>query len=152
MTKHVDSKLLGEHVQSMGCEFIAGRAELAPQVVQEIGDEVEVSDVVDYIEDALGGLMTTSVSEQPATLENHCAMESEVCLSPGRLFGHRVVDEDCEGGNEARERVLNRLRGCNHVDRDCEKRMSRDEHLRGHPFFFFYFAVWAVSFEGRCLF
>ena len=49
MTKHVDSKLLGEHVQSMGCEFIAGRAELAPQVVQEIGDEVEVSDVVDYI-------------------------------------------------------------------------------------------------------
>ena len=36
MTKHVDSKLLGEHVQSMRCEFIAGRAELAPQVVQGI--------------------------------------------------------------------------------------------------------------------
>ena len=26
MTKHVDAKLLGEHVRSMGCEFVSGRA------------------------------------------------------------------------------------------------------------------------------
>ena len=31
MTKHVDRKLLGEHVRSMGCEFAAGRAELGPR-------------------------------------------------------------------------------------------------------------------------
>ena len=34
MTKHVDSKLLGEHVRSMGCEFVDSRAELAPQIVR----------------------------------------------------------------------------------------------------------------------
>ena len=36
MTKHVDSKLLGEHVHSMGCVFVTCRADLAPQVVQEV--------------------------------------------------------------------------------------------------------------------
>ena len=40
MTKHVDSKLLVEHVHCMGCEFVAGRAELAPQVVRDIDDVV----------------------------------------------------------------------------------------------------------------
>ena len=50
MTKHVDSKLLGDHVRCMGCEFVSGRAELAPQVVQEIDD------AVDYIEDVPTGL------------------------------------------------------------------------------------------------
>ena len=30
MTKHVDSKLLGEHVRCMGREFVTGRAELVP--------------------------------------------------------------------------------------------------------------------------
>jgi hypothetical protein len=136
MTKHVDGKLLGEHMQNMGCRFIGGRAELAPQVVQGIGDEVEASDVVDYIEDALDGLMTMPVSEEPATFEDHCATDSEVCLPPGRLFDHQVVDEYCEGGNEAGEGVLNRLRGCNYVDQDCEKGMCGDERLRGHPIIF----------------
>ena len=51
MTRHVDSKLLGEHVRSMGCEFMAGRAVLAPQIVQE------VEDVVDIIDDSPSGLM-----------------------------------------------------------------------------------------------
>ena len=41
MTKHVDFKLVGEHVCSMVDEFATGRAELAPQVVQEIDDVVE---------------------------------------------------------------------------------------------------------------
>ena len=40
MTKYVDSKLLGEHVRCMGCEFAAGRAKLAPQIVQEVEDVV----------------------------------------------------------------------------------------------------------------
>ena len=64
MTKHVDSKLLCEHVRCMGCEFAAGRAELAPQIVQE------VEDVVDFVEDghgeSSGGLMTAPVNEQSA--------------------------------------------------------------------------------------
>ena len=54
MTKHVDSKLPGEHVHSMGCDFVRGRAELAPQVVQEIGDEIESEDTIDYVEDEFG--------------------------------------------------------------------------------------------------
>ena len=31
MTKHVDAKTFEGHVKSMGCDFVAGRAELAPQ-------------------------------------------------------------------------------------------------------------------------
>ena len=80
MTKHVDSKLLGEHTQSMGCEFVSGRAEMAPQVVQGVGDDTEVEDVVDCIDDELSGLMTTSTMERSATPENHCAIETEMCL------------------------------------------------------------------------
>ena len=38
MTKHVDAKLLGDHARRMGCECVAGRAELAPQIVQEVED------------------------------------------------------------------------------------------------------------------
>ena len=34
MTKHTDAKVLEGHVKSMGCEFAAGRAELAPQAVR----------------------------------------------------------------------------------------------------------------------
>ena len=49
----------------MGCEFVAGRAELAPQVVQEIDDTVE------YIEDVPSGLMTASASRESATYVNH---------------------------------------------------------------------------------
>ena len=52
MTKHVNSKLLGEHVRSMGCEFVDGGAELAPQIVQEI------EDVVNLVDDLSSGLMT----------------------------------------------------------------------------------------------
>lgn len=133
MTKHVDSKLLGEHVQSMGCDFVSGRAELAPQVVQGVGDDTEVEDVVDHIEDELSGLMTTSTMKESATSENHCAIETEMCLSE-RLLDHRSVDEDCKDGRDAREGDINRLLGSNQIDRDYEKRMSRDEHLRGHPY------------------
>ena len=67
MTKHVDGKLLGEHVGNMGCEFTAGRAELAPQVVQAVGTQIEGEDDVDYVADALSGLMTTSMGEQSTT-------------------------------------------------------------------------------------
>ena len=69
----------------MGCEFVTGRAELAPQVVQEVGNKIESEDVIEYVEDALSGLMTTSMIEQSATRANHCAM-AEVCLPPGGLF------------------------------------------------------------------
>ena len=58
MTKHVDGKLLGEHIRNMGCDFVAGRAELAPQVVQTIGDEPEDEDSADCVDDSLIGLMT----------------------------------------------------------------------------------------------
>ena len=61
--------------------------------------------------------MTTSMIEQSATLENHCAIETEVCISEG-LLDHRVIDEDCKGGDEAGEGVLNRLQGSNYADRD----------------------------------
>ena len=126
--------------------------------MQEVGDDIEVEDVVDHIEDELSGLMTTSTMEQSATLENDCAIETEVCLSE-RLLYHRGVDEDCQGGNGAREGVINRLRRSNYIDRDCRQRTSGDERPRGHPHFFFYFAFWAVlfaifavSFERMCLF
>ena len=92
----------------MGCDFGTSRAELAPQVVQEVGDKIKIEDVIDYVEDALSGLMATSMIEQSATRENHCAMVTEVCLPFGGLLYHRVFDEDCKGGDEAGEGVLNR--------------------------------------------
>ena len=67
MTKHVDSKLLGTHTQSMGCEFVSGRAELVPQVVQGVGDDTETEGVVECIDDELSGPMTTSTMERSAT-------------------------------------------------------------------------------------
>ena len=53
MTKHVDAKLLGEHARSMGCEFLEGRAELAPQVVQQVDDhnDHDDDDTVNAVED-----------------------------------------------------------------------------------------------------
>ena len=127
MTKHVDAKLLGEHVGCMGCEFVAGRAGLAPQVVQQFED-----DAVGYVEDMSSGLMTASTGQESATCENHCALDSEVCL-PLKFFDHRLVDDDCRVGDEASEGSLNRQLEHNHVDRDCIQRTSADEHLRGHP-------------------
>ena len=76
LTQHVDSKLLGEHLRCMGCEFVAGRAELAPQIVQE------VEDVVEFVDDCQSGLMTASAREQSATHNIHCAIDSKVCLPP----------------------------------------------------------------------
>ena len=73
MTKHVDAKLLGEHVRAMACEFKDDRADLAPQVVQQLDD------VVDHVEDLPSGLMTASVSKRVATCKNHCATDSEMC-------------------------------------------------------------------------
>ena len=67
MTKHVDGKLLGEHIRNMGCDFVAGRAELAPQVVQTIGDEPEDEHSADCVDDTLIGLMTNSMCEQATT-------------------------------------------------------------------------------------
>ena len=69
MTKHVDSKLLGQHVTCMGCQFIEGRAELAPQVVQE------VEDAVNDLEDLPSELMIASVSQGSAITETHCALD-----------------------------------------------------------------------------
>ena len=80
-TKHVGSKLLGQHVTCMGCQFVEGRAELAPQVVQE------VEDTVDYLEDQPSELMIASVSQ--AITETHCALDTEVCL-PSINFGNLV--------------------------------------------------------------
>ena len=131
MTKHVDSKLLGEHVRNMGCEFTAGRAELAPQVVQEIGDQVEGEDVANCIGDALGGITTTPMEQQSTAPEIHCARKSEVCLVSGKLVSRQLVDDDCRGGDEARKGALNRPRGRNCFDQDCRKsnRKSRASSL-----------------------
>ena len=53
MINHVDSKLVGEHVRGMGCEFVPGRAEPAPQIVQEVEDGVDHAneDVVNFVVD-----------------------------------------------------------------------------------------------------
>ena len=82
----------------MGCEFVAGRIELAPQIVQEVEDDVDHAngdvvnsgeDVEDFeinreadTEDTAGAIdrvassasrfMTASVSEQSATRQAHC--------------------------------------------------------------------------------
>ena len=81
MTKHADGKLRGEHIRNMGCVFVAGRAELAPQVVQAVGHEFRDEDSADCVEDTLIGLMTNSMGEQSTTQgENHCAMERESCV------------------------------------------------------------------------
>ena len=69
MTKHVGLKLLGEHVRSMGCEFVAGRAELAPQIVQV------VEDVVGSVHYSPSGLMTASSNEQSANHKTYCAID-----------------------------------------------------------------------------
>ena len=130
MTKHVGSKLLGEHVRCMGCEFVGGRAELAPQVVQC------TEDVIDLVEEESSGLMTTSTTEQLAAPENQCATGTEVCL-PREICGHRLADFDCRGGDEARERSLNRRWDDNIVDRECIEETSVGEHLSGHPHFLF---------------
>ena len=129
MTKHVDSKLLGQHVTCMGCQFLEGRAELAPQVVQE------VHDAVDYVEDLPSGLMTASASQESTITETHFALDSELCLPSFFCLNVRRLDGDnCRGGDEARERSLNRRWDDSCVDRDCT---LAGEHLRGHPQFCF---------------
>ena len=135
MTEHVDSKLLGEHVRDMGCEFLTGWAELTPQVVKAFGVEIESEDDVNYVDDTLSGLMTTSMGEQSTTQKHHCAMESEACLCLEELLSHRSVDDDCDGGDNAGEGVFNRLRGGNMIDRDGRHQTSSDKRLFGHPQF-----------------
>ena len=125
MTKHVDAKLLGEHVRAMGCEFKDGRAELAPQVVQQL------EDFVDHVEDVPSGLMTASVSKRVATCKNHCATESEMCQEPNS-FDRHPADVDCQGGDEAKGMSFKCRWEDSHIDRDC---IIADEHLRGHPQF-----------------
>ena len=127
MTKHVDAKLLAEHCRCMGCEFVAGRAELAPQVVQEI------EDLVDFVEDVPNGLMTVSESQKSTTDKTHCAQGSELCL-PLKSFVCRSSDDHCRGGDEAKGRSLNRRWEDSWIDRDC---ILAGEHLRGHPQFCF---------------
>ena len=51
MIKHVDAKLLEEHVRSMGGEFMAGRAELAPQAAQWVEDGDDHGDNVKLVYD-----------------------------------------------------------------------------------------------------
>ena len=145
MTKHVDSKLFNQHARCMGCDFMPGRAELAPQVVQEIEDQVE------YVEDNPCGLMTAPEGPESTTIEVHCALETELCLL-GRNVGQRLTGDVCRGGDEAKGRSFNRQREYNQVDRDHNQGIQTGEHLRGHPCFVFSVAVWAISFEGRCLF
>ena len=79
MTKQVDAKLLGEHVRCMDCEFVAGHAELAPQIVNE------VEDVMEFVADSPSGLMAASANEQSATRKIHRAINSEV--STTKEFG-----------------------------------------------------------------
>ena len=73
MTKHVDPKQLVEHVRCMGCEFVDGRAELAPQVVHEIDD------IVDFVEDVPSGLMTALASRE-STTDKTAVRRSQSCV------------------------------------------------------------------------
>ena len=59
----------------MWIEFVAGWAELAPQVVQEIDD------AVGYVQDVPSGLMTATASRESTTDKNHCAPDSELCTT-----------------------------------------------------------------------
>ena len=59
----------------MGCEFLSGRAELAPQVVQEVEDQVE------YVEYNPSGLMTASGGPESTTNEVHCTLEKRVVFT-----------------------------------------------------------------------
>ena len=69
MTKHVDAKLLGDHVRSMGCEFMDGRAELAPQVVQNVEDfsDNHVDDAINLCEDDGGSCRRDVLSQARMT-------------------------------------------------------------------------------------
>ena len=127
MTKHVDAKLLGDHIRCMGCEFVSGRAELAPQVVQE------VDDAVGYVEDIPSGLMTASESQGVTTCKFHCAMESEVCLS-SNSFDQRSADASCRGGDDVKGMNIKYRWEDSCVERDC---ILAGEHLRGHLQFCF---------------
>ena len=95
----------------------------------------EVEDDVDYLEDLPGELMIAPVSRESAITQNHCALDSELCL-PSINFGSLVRQsgsDDCRGGDEARERSLSRWEDSG-VDRDCT---LAGEHLRGHLQFCF---------------
>ena len=131
MTKHVDSRLLCEHVRCMGCEFAEGRAELAPQVVQCVEDVINLVE-----EEESSGLMTTLTDEPLAAPENHCATETEVCL-PRDSCSHRLADLDCWGGEEAREMSFSCRWDDNTIDQECGEGTSVGEHPSGHPHFCF---------------
>ena len=82
MTKHVDAKLLGEHVRSMGCEFTDGRAELAPQVVQDVEDSNDdhIDDTINLCEDdgeiASEGCTTTDEDDGEVASEGCTAIDA----------------------------------------------------------------------------
>ena len=112
-----------------GASSWGGRAELAPQVVQE------VDDAADYVEDLPTGLMTVSESQGSPITETHCTLDSELCLLSVSFedYDRRSNDDGCQGDEEAKERSLSRWEdSC--VERDCT---LAGEHLRGHPQFCF---------------
>ena len=143
MTKHVDAKLLAEHCRCMGCELVAGRDELAPQVVQEI------EDIVDFVEDVPSGLMTASASREPTTDKNHCAPESELCL-PLSFFVRRSDGDHCRGGDERGQGNEPQSPMGGQLDRP--RLYTSGQSPSWAPAVLFSIAVGAVSFEGRCLF
>ena len=85
ITKHSDDELISEHVRSMGCEIVASRTEFKPEFIQDIRGGMDNGDVVDFARDSVSGLMTTSMHEQSATQENHCATKSDVFLQREKL-------------------------------------------------------------------
>ena len=123
---------------------MAGRAELAPQIGQE------VEDVVEFDEDSPSGLMTASASEQSTTPQINCATDSEVCLPPRSLV-HRVIVEVV--------RVVTR-HGRGSPIAKGETTISTEATVEGFQRtstivgirICLYVACRAVSVEGRCLF
>ena len=144
MTKHVDSKLLNQHVRCMGCEFLPGRAELAPQVVQEVQDQVE------YVEDNPSGRMTASEGPESTTNEVHCALGTELCLL--EKCWSAIDRRRLSGWRRGQGKEFQSSEG---VQPSRPRSQSGDSNGRAPtraPVLFFCFAVWAISFEGRCLF
>ena len=153
MTKHVDAKLLGEHIHSMGCEFAEGRAELAPQVVQGIEDSEDnrTEDTVNTVEDDSEIASEGCESERSPSGLMTAAATSDGSTAHGNPLRnrHRIVCATRPSGSLASMKLNGRRWGtgkCAQSPRDdqpCRPSLPRDkrriscigpgEHLRGHP-------------------
>ena len=109
MTKHVDAKLLGEHVRSMGCEFEDGRAELAPQVVKNVEDSEDgrIEDTVNLAEDDYDELASEGCATND---EDEDEIASEGCTITGSPRGLMTAAARSNGSTAQPNPLRNRHR------------------------------------------